>query len=106
MMASKKQLVDSYEKRLDINRTHMKREAKKATKSEKNLKVQLELFLELSKIMNTFRLKPVDIELVPMNCSKTTNRLQMILNSRNATWMFSSTFIFSDILIAFIKYIF
>ena len=39
MMATKKDRVDSFEKRLDINRNHMKREAKRATKMEKNLKV-------------------------------------------------------------------
>lgn len=40
MMASKKDKVDSFEKRLEINRTHMKREAKRATKMEKNLKIK------------------------------------------------------------------
>ena len=39
MLATKKDKVDSYEKRLEINRSHMKREAKRATKQEKNLKV-------------------------------------------------------------------
>lgn len=40
MMATKKDRVDSFEKRLDINRNHMKREAKRATKMEKNLKIK------------------------------------------------------------------
>ena len=43
MMASKKDRVESYEKRLEINRNHMKREAKKATKLEKTLKVKMVL---------------------------------------------------------------
>ena len=38
-MASKKDRVESAEKRLDINRAHMKREAKTATKLEKKLRV-------------------------------------------------------------------
>ena len=38
-MASKKDKVESFEKRLEINRNHMKREAKTATKLEKKLKI-------------------------------------------------------------------
>jgi len=39
-MASKKNKVESAENRLEINRNHMKREAKRAAKMEKNLKVK------------------------------------------------------------------
>ena len=38
-MASKKNRVESAENRLEINRNHMKREAKRAAKVEKTLKV-------------------------------------------------------------------
>jgi len=44
-MASKKNKVESAENRLEINRNHMKREAKRAAKMEKNLKVILIKFL-------------------------------------------------------------
>ena len=40
-MASKKNKVESAENRLEINQNHMKREAKRAAKMEKNLKVNL-----------------------------------------------------------------
>ena len=38
-MATKKDKVESYEKKLEINRNHMKREAKTAGKLEKKLKI-------------------------------------------------------------------
>ena len=38
-MATKKDKVESFEKRLEINRNHMKREAKTAAKLEKKLRV-------------------------------------------------------------------
>ena len=38
-MATKKDKVESFEKRLEINRSHMKREAKTAAKLEKKLRI-------------------------------------------------------------------
>ena len=45
MMASKKDRVDSFEKRLEINKNHMKREAKKAGKQEKTLRVSFDILI-------------------------------------------------------------
>ena len=38
-LASKKDRIESLEKRLELNRTHMTREAKRAAKLEKKLKI-------------------------------------------------------------------
>ena len=38
-LASKKDRIESMEKRLETNRTHMTKEAKKAAKTEKKLKI-------------------------------------------------------------------
>ena len=46
MMASKKDRVDSFEKRLEINKNHMKREAKKAGKQEKTLRVSFGILID------------------------------------------------------------
>jgi len=45
--ASKKDRIESLEKQLEVNRSHMTKEAKKAAKTEKKLKVLMEWHLSL-----------------------------------------------------------
>ena len=59
-LASKKDRIESLEKRLDMNRGHMTKEAKRAAKTEKKLKILTGGYQVLAIFINTayFPLSP------------------------------------------------